>query len=61
MPADINAPVIPVAPIVVPKIPALPTMLAVAPERYNAPAPKVADAVASSPFIAAVVRNVPAT
>jgi hypothetical protein len=51
----------PDAPIVVPNIPALPTMLAAAPDRYSAPAPKVVDAVAINPPIAAVLKYVPAT
>jgi len=60
MPADINTPVIPDAPIVVPNIPALPIILAAAPDRHNAPAPSTVDAVAIKPLMATVLRYVPA-
>lgn len=60
IPADIKIPIMPVLPILVPKTPALPITLTVAPDKYNDPAPKVVDAIASSPLIAAVLRNVPA-
>jgi len=51
--------VIPLAPIVVPNIPALPTILAAVPDKYKAPAPNVAEAVARMPLIAEVLKNVP--
>lgn len=51
----------PVAPTVVPNIPALPITLPATPERYKAPAPSAVEPAARMLPIAAVLRYVPAT
>ncbi len=60
-PADMSAPVSPVAPKVVPRKPALPAIVARSPVAAAAPMPKVAVALATTVAIPRVLMYVPAT